>query len=1116
MTGVVKSTAIVLLVALLTCGSAFGQAVSQIGGTTKDQSGAVVPGVQVTATQTDTGISRTATTNDAGEFVLPNLPTGPYRIEAKKTGFQNYAQSGIVLQVDSAPTIAITLGVGAVTQTVEVQANASQVETEKLGVGTVMENQRVLDLPLNGRNPTDLVVLTPGSVQTATSPAYGMNTGVKIAIAGGLDYGTFYALDGAPHMNLYDATNMPLPFPDALQEFKVDTSTQNAEVGVHAGGQVNAVTKSGTNSFHGDAFEFFRNGDLNARNFFSPTQDNLKRNQFGGVVGGPIRKNRLFFFGGYQGTELRQAPSPAQDYVPTPAMLTGDFSTFASAGCQASGVQLNLKAPFVNNQIPQSMINPVALKIASYLPAAENQCGLFLTANLLSQYFWQVPLKIDYQLNEKQNIFFRYLVTKQNQANPYSLTPKNILSAGGNSIDDRAWDAVLGHTWLISPTMINSLRFSINRTLVFHGGSSYFGPSQIGMNSYTYTPNAMQIAVTGDFTVGSGVDANDWQENSSGSVNDDFTLIKGKHQIAFGADLMRAVAISMANVYSIGSYSVTGAYTGSGLGDLFSGQLASVLQSLPNDLITDQWFFGAYAQDTWKVTPRLTATFGLRWEPYLPFQDRDSHIYEFSLAGFYANQVSKVWTNAPPGFTYPGDPGFNGRSAMNAVWNDFAPRIGLAWDPFGDGKTSIRAGAGIGYDFFNSQLYANPENSSPFSGQTTLPGPLPLANPWVSIGGDPFPAYNSIPPTGDFPAGSAFMPVPRNLPPTRVYNWNFAIQRQITPSWFSSITYMGNQGTHLLDMLNENPAEFVPGNCVAGQYGLTAPGPCTNTANVNNRRLLTLANPVAAAPIGYVSPFDAGATSSYEGLVLATNYRMRQNLSVIANYTYSHCISLNTANVLGDGTGNWFLYYVHQNDRNEDIGNCAQDRRVIANVTAVATMPKFSNRAVNLIASGWQASLLYRWSSGAPYTILSGLSSIYGNTGTERAQQVLTNTAAPNQGGACANVAPCVSWLNPLAFAQPTTATTGALSNMGVFNVLGPSFVQLDAAIVRQFRIRENHRIEVRVEAFNFPNNVRFAGNNSSGVAIAPAVTLSTPTTFGQFRAANDPRILQIAMKYVF
>jgi hypothetical protein len=262
-----------------------------------------------------------------------------------------------------------------------------------------------------------------------------------------------------------------------------------------------------------------------------------------------------------------------------------------------------------------------------------------------------------------------------------------------------------------------------------------------------------------------------------------------------------------------------------------------------------------------------------------------------------------------------------------------------------------------------------------------------------------------------------------------------------------------------------------------------------------------------------VSPFDAGATSSYEGLVLATNYRVRQNLSVIANYTWSHCIGLNP---LGDGTGNWFLYYVHQNDRNEDVGNCAQDRRAIANVTVVATMPKFSNRALNQVASNWQASLLYRWSSGAPYSVLSGLSSIYGDTGTERAQQVLTNTAAPNQGQACANVAPCVSWLNPLAFAQPNTATTGALSNMGVFNVLGPSFVQLDAAIVRQFRIREGHRIEVRVEAFNFPNNVRFAGNNSSGVAIAPAVTLSTPTTFGQIRAANDPRIFQIAMKYVF
>ena len=258
----------VFVLSVLTCGIAFAQAVSQISGTATDASGAVVPGVEVTATQTDTGIKRTVVSNGAGEYILPNLQIGPYRLEASKPGFRTYVQTGIQLQVNTNPVIPIALGIGEVGQTVQVEANASLVETQNLGVGTVMETQRILDLPLNGRTPTDLIALTGAAVQTGTSPTYSMNTGVTISVAGGVDFGVYYALDGAPHLNLYDSTNMPLPFPDALQEFKVDTSTQNAQTGTHSGAQVNSVTKSGANAFHGDAFEFIRNGAVNARNFF--------------------------------------------------------------------------------------------------------------------------------------------------------------------------------------------------------------------------------------------------------------------------------------------------------------------------------------------------------------------------------------------------------------------------------------------------------------------------------------------------------------------------------------------------------------------------------------------------------------------------------------------------------------------------------------------------------------------------------------------------------------------------------------------------------------------------------------------------------------------------------
>ena len=266
-------------------------------------------------------------------------------------------------------------------------------------------------------------------MQTGTSVPWSMQTGVTISVAGGASFGMYYGLDGAPHMNMYDSTNLPLPFPDALQEFRVETSAQNASSGTHSGAQVNSVTKSGTNAFHGDLFEFFRNGDLNARNFFSVAQDTLKRNQFGGTIGGPIKKNKIFFFGGYQGTELRSTPAPTTTFVPTQQMLSGDFSTFASVACQGKNVTLGAPFTTINglpNQIPQSQISPVALKIASYMPAALNSCGQFLTQTLTSQYYWQVPVRVDYQLNDKQTIFARYLATKQNQALPYALTPNNL------------------------------------------------------------------------------------------------------------------------------------------------------------------------------------------------------------------------------------------------------------------------------------------------------------------------------------------------------------------------------------------------------------------------------------------------------------------------------------------------------------------------------------------------------------------------------------------------------------------------------------------------------------------------------------------------------------------
>jgi len=376
--------AVALFAGTTTCNTAFAQAISQITGTVKDQSGAVLPGAEITATQTDTGIARTAVSNETGNYVLPNLAVGPYRVEASLPGFRTFVQTGIILQVNSSPVINPTLNVGQVTEQVEVQANAALVETRTNAVGAVMENQRILELPLEGRQVTDLIGIGGAAVATGKSAPEGWNKGTTagtfITIAGGMNFGVMYQLDGAMHNQAYDGTSMPMPFPDALQEFKVESSAGPAQYGQHASGVMNAVTKSGTNEIHGDVFEFLRNGRLNARNAYALRRDDLRRNQFGGTVGGPIKKNKLFFFAGHQTTTNRQTPPEDRQFVPTAAMLAGDFTAFASAECN-NGRPLTLRAPFVNNKVDPRLFSPAAVRLVTWnkdglvFPTTSNPCG---------------------------------------------------------------------------------------------------------------------------------------------------------------------------------------------------------------------------------------------------------------------------------------------------------------------------------------------------------------------------------------------------------------------------------------------------------------------------------------------------------------------------------------------------------------------------------------------------------------------------------------------------------------------------------------------------------------------------------------------------------------------
>ncbi len=1094
---IVRSLIIGFLVSILGCSIACAQGTAQINGTARDQSGAVLPGVDVTATKTDTGITRTTVTNETGGFVLPNLAPGPYRLEAGLPGFRTFVQTGIVLQVNSNPAFNVVLEVGQVAEQVEVQANAALVETRTVGVGQVIENERILELPLNGRQVTDLIVLTGAAVQTGTSDNRNMRGMPAISVAGGLPTGTVYTLDGVINNDPYNNLSSPFPFPDALQEFKVETSALSAQYGMYSGASVTSVTKSGTNEFHGDLFEFVRNDLFNARNYFATKGSTLKRNQFGGTLGGPIKANKVFFFGGFQGTTLRQDPADNRAFIPTAAMLAGDFTAFTSPACNG-GRQITLRAPFVNNRIDPGQFSRTALTIANKLPQTSDPCGTLIYGQRSPLDDRQYVGKGDYQWNDKHSLFGRYLATSQKAATPYSLD-ENLLTTATPGADNLAQAYAIGHTYLINPNTVNSYRLAVNRTSVHRVGARFFSGPDVGSNIFSSDPKYMSITVTGGFNVGGSSSSEATYRTTVYQTSNDLSLVRGTHQISIGAAVAHWRNNLNAAVFGPGTYTFNGQETGSGLSDFLTGRLSQYMQADPNRTYMKQWYLGLYTADTWKATPKLTVNYGIRWEPWFPQVLRNGQLDNFSEERYKNGIKSTVFKNAPFGFYYPGDPGYPGNckslsncqsSGMRKQWANVAPRLGLAWDPQGDGRMSIRASYAMGYDLVTGRFY-NTLISPPWLSSIIVPTPAGgLENPWQGYpGGNPFPVQLSQD-TVFVPAGNYYS-IPYDPPSTTRHSWNLSVQRQIATDWLASASYMGSQAVHLWTLRQVNSAIYFPGGpCTI--RGVTY-NPCSTTANINARRRLALEYPnVGGTTISYLNSAEPGGTQSYHGLLLSVQRRASRGVVVGANYTWSHC--LGDTESKQEATGTPPTSYLNPNDRDFDRGNCAGDRRQIFNTTAVAEMPQFTNPTLRVVATGWRLSGIYRYSTGQWLSVFSGVDRALNGVNSQRAQQILGNPYGDNS---------LTRFLNPSAFTLPELGTLG---NMRPNNVEGPATWQFDLSLSRSFNFRESQRLEVRAEAFNVTNSLR-RGN--------PNTTL-TSATFGQILTSLDPRIMQFALKYVF
>jgi hypothetical protein len=987
------------------------------------------------------------------------------------------------------------------------------VETRSTGVGQVIENSRILELPLVGRQVYDLVTLSGAAVQTgaATTLNRAAYPGTPtFSIAGSLNGGNTVTLDGALHNDVASNTALPLPFPDALQEFKVETSSLPAQYGFHSGAALNAVTKSGTNNYHGTLFEFVRNYKFNSRSFFSPTKDFLKRNQFGGTFGGPIKENKLFFFGGYQGTLTRQDPVGQRANVPTQAMLNGDFTAYASAACRTTGAT-TLGAPFVNNKIDVGSLSKAAIALSKRLPTPEDDCGLVEFGNPVKSNESQLVGKIDYNFSATHQVFGRYLGAFFDQPAAYDLS-HNLLSTPARGSSLKVNSLVLGDTYLINSKTVNSFRATWNRTTDLKKPASFFAASDLGVNIWNYPNDFMTLAVTGGFSIGgAGSSYLHWAWTAA-QLSDDISVQKGNHQLSFGASAMGFQSNSHHDTFSGGIFSVNT------LSDFMIGRLQSYVQGLPYTLWVTNNYIGMYAQDNWKVRPNLTLNYGLRWEPFFPQQfDRLKQANTFQFDQFLQGVKSTQYVNAPPGVFYPGDPQFgsNGTSPINKRWQDLAPRIGLVWDPSKDGKMVVRAGYGIFYDMEAAELNLATPQGPPWGGKVQLTNPGGgFDDPFkVEPGGNPFPFTLSK--NVAYPSAGVFTTFNHNTRVPYVQQWNLGIQRQIGNDWLVGVSYIGNEMVHLYGSSELNPAIFFPGNanasgqCFAQGYTLTTTpnGVCSSTTNTNARRLMTLINPVEGPKYANIGSWDDGGTRSYNAMLINTQKRLSKGVSMTANYTWSHCLGtqIGSGTLLQSSAGNGvYLTPTRQGDR----GNCTSqvaDTRHLVNATGIISLPKFSTSWMNTLASNWRLSGILAVASGSAFTVVSG--SDRALNGKNAQTQYADQKSADTYGSQCtsdlrATTGSCL-WLNPASFGTPAL---GAFGNLGPGTVFGPGSWTINAGLSRVFKLKETQTFEFRAEGTNVLNHANF---------IAPSGTITNPQ-FGRIQSSGPGRVMQFGLKYLF
>lgn len=1094
---------------------AMAQGYGSINGTVTDTTGAIVPGATVVATQASTGLEFKTTTTPEGTYVFPTLSPSAYNISIKQPGFQAYSEKGVQLEANAAVTVNVALKPGSATETVTVDAEVVQVDTTTGTLSQVIGSAQVNDLPLNGRNAAALTAEVAGvSVAPSAQADQGATKTFPMAFtitANGTRVGqTNYLLDGGNNVDEYTNVNAPFPNPDALQEFSVQTSNYDAAFGQNAGGVVNIVTKSGTNKYHGELFEFLRNRYFNAANYFSyvnnvKTVDPLKRNQFGGSFGGPVKiphlymGDKAFFFVNYQETvNHTMAISATNSQLPTTAQLAGTFA--GESAClknplnPASIVSCSQSGSSYTTVVNTNAYSPAATALMSYLPSS-SQLNANGTLSYQKPSFYnlgELTARYDQELTPRDRMVVRYFGDTYHLDGVLNM--KNLLTYS-DAADIKYYNSLISETHTFNDHLLNSLVLSYQ--LLNSGRGPLPGSisvADLGVN--IWQPAFKQInsiAVTNYFTVGDNPQG--FFRRANYTLNDDLHWQKGTHNMAFGfhGELSK---VDVDNLYrQPGNFTFNQNNTGDAIASFLFGYVYEFTQASGQFFNPRGKFFGLYAEDSWKLNRRLTLNYGVRYEPFKPWHEKEGRMGGFFPKLWAAGTHSVKFPNAPAGLLFAGDTGFN-PDGVSSSYDHFVPRLGFAWDVFGNGKTSLRGGAGMFYDSRLSSVQFNIySNSSPFITNVDIlntGGNITFTNPYGSYGlTNPFPAPQPPAASSPIPPQSFLTYDPFNgFTDPVTYSWNLALEQQVTPSVTVRAAYVAEHSSHQWVPVELNPT--VSGTRVYNQPGCA-----------NNNSCYT--QPITAA--------NTGANTNYNSLQMSVEQRMRYGLTASFNYTWSKALDNMpfNASATAAATGQSYVMPITMPGYKAlDYGPSDFDHRNVVSMSYVYALPKVGSSlpaVARYILNDWNSSGLVQFRSGDPLTVYSGASNNSGS-GQQRDRAVLTGS--PYGGAACAAGTHCKSFLNPASFTNNPAGTYGNVKK-GAF--VGPQYADWDATMGRKFPIKEGIVLQFRAEYFNVTNHTNFGDPNTTYNGTFGRITSTAPQNSNY---SNDPRIAQFSLKLVF